>query len=508
MKLDAYDTVIKHRPGKANSNTDTLSRYPLKTELIGVLQSDGIMIGPLEERQEVAVNLWDSCCVLKDIKLAQRQDTDLRSLISFIQDDIRPDDEVLLRKLEGQARVHRVIDRKLYRIRKIEENSPLRNNLSPHLLVIPKSKRTELLQLAHDHPISGHLGRRKTLHRLSLRFHWDGMTRDVAHYVRSCDLCQRFKAANEKKAGLMQSHVVQSPWHTIGVDLTGPLPRTPRGSAYILVVVDYFTKWIELFPLKTIKSRDIAQLLHDEVIYRHGVPVEIVLDNGAQFVADIFRETLKIMGIRHRTTALYHPQLNLSERVNRTLKPMLAIFAQHDKKSWDLRLPQLALAIRAAINESTGQSPAFLMYGRELKLPLDLMYGPKADDLDELKSSEEARAYTERLKIILASAYQSARENLEIAQQGQKFLYDQHRKDVHFSEGDLVLMANASGSALGKWALPKLAPKWIGPFRIARKIGSLDYELVSLEDGAVLSPIHIERLQPYHRSSPVLVPHA
>ncbi|CAF1281767.1 unnamed protein product [Didymodactylos carnosus] len=214
----------------------------------------------------------------------------------------------------------------------------------------------------------------------------------------------------------MQSHVVQSPWHTIGVDLTGPLPKTPRGNAYILVVVDYFTKWVEFFPLGTIKSRKIAQLLHDEVICRHGIPVKIVFDNGAQFVADVFRGTLKIMGIRHRTTALYHPQSNLSERVNRTLKPMLAIFAEHDKEPWDMRLPQLALAIRAAINGSTGQSPAFLMYGRELKLPLDLVYGSETDVLDKLKLSEEFRTHTERLKAILVSAHQSARENLEIAQ--------------------------------------------------------------------------------------------
>ncbi|CAF0771944.1 unnamed protein product, partial [Didymodactylos carnosus] len=265
----------------------------------------------------------------------------------------------------------------------------------------------------------------------------------------------------------MQSHVVQSPWHTIGVDLTGPLIKTLRGNAYIF---DYFTKWVEFFSLGTIKSRNIAQLLHDEVICRHGIPVKIVFDNGAQFVADVFRETLKIMGIRHRTTALYHPQSNLSERVNRTLKPMLAIFAEHDIESWDIRLPQLALAIRAAIHESTGQSPAFLMYGRELKLPLDLMYGPEVDVLDELKSSEEVRAYTERLKAILVSAHQSARETLEIAQQGQKLLYDRRRKDVQFKEGDLVLMANTSRSALGKWALPKLAPKWIDPFRICASL--------------------------------------
>ncbi|CAF0826683.1 unnamed protein product [Didymodactylos carnosus] len=105
MKLDAYDMVIKHRPGKANSNTDTLSRYPLKSEITGVLQSSGIMIGPLDEHQE-AVNLWNSCSISDDIKLAQRQDKDFGPLISFIQDDIRPADEISLRKIEGQAKVH------------------------------------------------------------------------------------------------------------------------------------------------------------------------------------------------------------------------------------------------------------------------------------------------------------------------------------------------------------------------------------------------------------------
>ncbi|CAF0924945.1 unnamed protein product, partial [Didymodactylos carnosus] len=420
MKLDAYDMIIKHRPGKSNANADTLSRYPLKSEVVAALQTNGIFIGALQENQEVAVNIWKHCNVLDDIKLAQRQDKEYSALISFIQDDIRPDDGILCRKLENIAKIHKVVDGKLYRVRKFDEDSPLKNHLTPHLLVIPKSKRLEILKLAHDHPVSGHLGRRKTLHRIAIRFFWVGMRRDVAQYVRACNFCQRFKAANEKKAGLMQSHVVQSPWNTIGIDLTGPLPKTRGGNMYILVVIDYFTKWVELFPLGCAKAKTIAQVLHDEVICRHGVPVKIVSDNGAQFVAEIFREMLNILGIRHRTTALYHPQSNLSERVNRTLKPMLAIFAQKDKQSWDIRLPQLALAIRTAINESTGQTPAFLMYGRELRLPLDLMYGLGVDSLDELRSAKDVRTYSKRQKAILESAYKSARENIEIAQENQK----------------------------------------------------------------------------------------
>ncbi|CAF1144307.1 unnamed protein product [Didymodactylos carnosus] len=344
IKLDAYNMVIKQHPGKVNSNIDALSRYPLKSEVVAVLQTNGIFIGPLEENQEVSVNLWDHCNILDDIKLAQCRDKNYSPLISFIQDDIQPDDEVLHRKLENLAKIHRVINGKI-------------------------------LKLAHDHSISDHFGRRKILHRISIRFFWEG----------------------------------------------------------------------------GIKSKKIAQVLHDEVICRHGVPVKIVSYNGAQFVAEIFRETLKIMGIRHRTTALYHPQSNLSERVNRTPKPMLAIFAQNE-------------------------TPAFLMYDRELKLPLDLMYGPEVDVLDELRSYGEVRSYTERLTAILESAHESAKENLEIARENQKSSYDLHRKNVQFAVGEKVLMANTAGSAL-------------------------DYELISEDDGAVLSPIHVERLRPYHEQS-------
>ncbi|CAF4404501.1 unnamed protein product, partial [Didymodactylos carnosus] len=136
--------------------------------------------------------------------------------------------------------------------------------------------------------------------------------------------------------------------------------------------------------------------------------------------------------------------------------------------------------------------------GRELRLPLDLMYGLGVDSLDELRSAKEVRTYSKRQKAILESAYKSARENIEIPQENEKLSYDSHRRNVKFSVGEKVLMANTAGSALGKWVTPKLAAKFVGPYRITRKLGPLDYELVSEEDNAVLSQAHVERLRPYH----------
>ncbi|CAF1356211.1 unnamed protein product [Didymodactylos carnosus] len=294
------------------------------------------------------------------------------------------------------------------------------------------------------------------------------MRRDVENYIHSCDTCQRFKARTQKLAGKMISNVVHEPWYTIGIDITGPLPRIKRGNEYILVVVDYFTKWVELFPLQNTRSISIAQTLHDEVICRFGCPVRIISDNGSQFVSEIFEETLRLLQIEHRRTALYHPQTNLSERINNTLKTMIAGYVDKDRSNWDIKLPQLAFAMRTAIHDSTGESPAFLMFGREPRLPLDVLFGLNNRTSDRHVNNREVRNYRDRLISNLLPAFDFVRQNLEIAQQNQRSNYNQHRKDVHFKVGDLVMMATTVGNALSKWKAPKLEPRWIGPFQITK----------------------------------------
>ncbi|CAF1183413.1 unnamed protein product [Didymodactylos carnosus] len=311
MKLDAFDMIVKHRSGAANQNADALSRYP--TEVVSPLQMENTNAkhelnknGSTE--QEVDINVWNSCNVLDDIKQAQRTDRELQPLIDYLHDGILPSDENISKRMRGIAKYYKLIDGRLYGLRRFDEKHSDRFNYNQHLLVIPKSKIQNLLYFAHDHAVSGHFGKRKTLHRLYSRFHWQGMRKDVENYIHSCDTCQRCKATTQKLAGKMISNVVHEPWYTIGIDITGPLPRTKRGNEYILVVVDYFTKWVELFPSPNTRSISIAQILHDEVIRRFGCPVKIISDNGSQFVSEIFEETLRLLQIEHRRTALYHPQ--------------------------------------------------------------------------------------------------------------------------------------------------------------------------------------------------------
>ena len=129
----------------------------------------------------------------------------------------------------------------------------------------------------------------------------------------------------------MYPSVVNEPWHTVSIDIVGPLPKTRADDKFILVVVDYFTKWIELFPLANTQAQLIAQLFLYKVIRRFGFPVRIISDNGVQFLSKLFTSLCGTLDIEHQKSPLYHPQSSLSERINRTLRPLLASLAHADK---------------------------------------------------------------------------------------------------------------------------------------------------------------------------------
>ncbi len=101
----------------------------------------------------------------------------------------------------------------------------------------------------------------------------------------------------------------QKPWEYVGVDFVGPLPRTSCGNAFILVFVDYFSKWVEIVAVR-------ASKMLSEVFSRHGAPAYLISDRGSPFVSDLFERVLTLLGTEHRLTTAYHPQTNATERVN------------------------------------------------------------------------------------------------------------------------------------------------------------------------------------------------
>jgi hypothetical protein len=553
IQIATYDMDILHRPGSENGPPDALSRYPINViaddndaesysiisslssnflpatdcDLLSSVPSDPGSLLLLDYFRQNSlpptslpipislscistepydttianIHFADNINLYEQIRTAQWNDSSLLPLLNYLQHQIIPPLDNL-DKFYGLARFYRVIDGALYRIfRSYHLNAGVDSSRSLSsertLLVIPTSEIRRILELAHDHATAAHLGHRKTLSRLISRVYWPHMRRDVINYVRACILCQQYKPSNQKPGGLMKPIIVSEPWHTVGLDITGPLPKTRRGNRFILVVVDYFTKWVELFPLQSTKAITIAQLFLDEVICRFGFPIRVITDNGVQFISKIFIQLCNILGIHHQRTPLYHPQSNLSERINRTLKPILASLAHNDSKSWDTKLAQIAFALRTAPSESTAHSPAFLMFGRHPRQPLDLLLPPPPIS-DNLPTSDELSDYRKRLLADLLPAYKTARELLDISHQTQARNYNIHRRSLEFEPGDLVWVTSLSGIAMGKWRGSKMQPRREGPYTIIRKLSSVTYELEHINSHTRLSRIHIERLTPYY----------
>uniref|UniRef100_A0A3B5QEI9 Integrase catalytic domain-containing protein n=1 Tax=Xiphophorus maculatus TaxID=8083 RepID=A0A3B5QEI9_XIPMA len=299
------------------------------------------------------------------------------------------------------------------------------------------------------------------------------MAGDVKRYVTSCSVCQLTKPSQQKQAGLMVPIVPKKPWEYTGVDFVGPLPRTQSGNAYLLVFVDYFSKWIDVKFLS-------------EIFARHGSPNYLISDRGSPFVSELFEHTVSALGSTHRLTTAYHPQTNATERVNRTLKTAIRAYVSDKHTAWDRFLPQICFALRTAPHDSTGLSPSMMLYGRELDTPLDLIVQPSCDGLDDPDVQ-----YPETLRATLKDAHHHARAALDLSHKRQKHYYDLKRRHAAFGIGDLVrVKSHPRLDALANFTA-KLAPLFKGPFRVSQKLSDVNYRLIDVETGADAGVFHV-----------------
>ena len=169
---------------------------------------------------------------------------------------------------------------------------------------------------------------------------------------------------------------LSGPFDRIGVDVV-QFPKSARGYRYAIVFVDYLTKWVEVFPTPDQSALTIARLLVSKIISRHGAPRELLSDHGAAFLSKLLHELYRLMGIHKVSTTAYHLQTDgLVERFHRTLTAILSKTSQPGGSDWDERLPFVLFAYRCCEQESTHESPFFMLYGRDPVLPTEEALSP------------------------------------------------------------------------------------------------------------------------------------
>src|SRR5436305_4805647 len=237
--------------------------------------------------------------------------------------------------------------------------------------IIRKEELPAVLYMMHNDPTSGHFATDAMFHKIKTIYYWPQYYDDIKKYVEACDSCQR--RGRSKKNNLLHPIPVHSPFYQIGIDFVGPLPRTKRGKKYIIVAMDYLTKWPEARAVSEATADATAQFLYEQIICQHGCPQIILSDRGTHFNNNTVKALTEKFKINHLLLTPYHPQTNgLVERFNRTLCESLAKLSLKNN-DWDLYIALTLFVYRTTKHSTTKIEPFFLVYRRSARLPIDLL---------------------------------------------------------------------------------------------------------------------------------------
>lgn len=354
--------------------------------------------------------------------------------------------------------------------------------------VLPKRMTKAVIERYHNGIAGCHFGVDKTLDKIKELAWWSTMQEDVKEYIRACDACQRYKVRNDSTVPPMKPILPRYTGDIWAADIA-ELPTSTRGNTYILVLMEYLSKWAVTVALPSVTTNQVAQALLFEVVLKFGTPRRLITDNGANLVSDAMGMICKRLGIKRSYTSVEHPQTDgLVERLNRTLKTSLAAMAgKEDKLNWDNYLPFVTFAYNTAKQASTGFSPFEILFGRKAILPL-------AEELEIDPKTYETESWITYLNTHIPIIHGVALENIKKAQDRQRKFYDKGSTVKYdYKPGDLIMRKN-----LVKTGFPK--ERWLGPYKIISRNNTegTSYKITDIQDtSGYMTTANVRHMRPY-----------
>ena len=350
--------------------------------------------------------------------------------------------------------------------------------------------RLSIFKECHDVPFAAHFGVDKTFAAVARRFWWPRMYRQVKRYVTSCPTCQRCKVEHQRPRGLLQPIPIPSePWAEITMDFVTELPVS-GGFDTVWTITDRLTKAVHYVPVRsTTTASDLTELFLREIHRLHGVPRVIISDRDKLFTSAVWMDFMKELQTSLHLTTAFHPEADgQSERTNRTMATMLRAFVSSHQKDWLKYLPLAEFAYNDSVHPGTGATPFYLLYGYHPRSPLDLA-------LEEAAPGYRGPSSLQRLHDMKV-ALEAARALLQQAQDRMAEHANRTRRPASFAVGDQVLLA-AKNLQLAKGLTHMLAPKYLGPFRVAEQVTPVTYRLELPDTLAIHNSFHVSLLKPW-----------